>query len=226
MTSRIISRAAVVAVAGLVLVGCAPGQNNERGADWATYPAHANVPAATVLAGATESELVSRGKQVLGETRDALTAEYGLAEWDSPQPEHWQAFGGNGYGGTSLLSSYIAPTWQLEIQLPESEWDNVVDVVAGIAAAHEMDPLNRDEEIPSEWMALGSFRGDLDFLEVVVQDARLNDEELALAESEGLLVTGITISYGGTTVRDAERQAFTNAADEFAGLELPPATSD
>lgn len=218
--------ALAVLACGAMLVSCAPAVDPPGAVDWKTYPAHAHVPAEDVLAAPSGSDHVSRGFDVLEDARNAVTAGSFGGDWVQATPEQWHPFDGNGYGGDSLLSYYVAPTWQLEIELPRTRWDDIVEAVARVAETQGMTPRDRSEEVPSEWMTLGSFHGSVDYLEVVVQDARLNEEELALARSQDLMVAGITLTYGGTTVRDADREEFARAAAAFEGLERPPATSE
>lgn len=224
MTRRAAASCAALATLFL-LASCAPATDSTGRPDWKQYPAHADLPASVVLAGSSETETVTRGAQMLQEARDTLAVKYGIDGWVERHAEQWRPFGNNGYGGRSLLAAYTAPTWEVEIELPPGEWNDILTAVEDVAKAHGMTPLDRDEEAASEWMTLGSFHNDLEYFEVVVQDARLDEEELNVAESQGLLITGIVLTFGGTTVRDSNVDDFRAKAQKFAGHELPPATS-
>lgn len=226
MTAQFFPRflAVAAAVAVVTLTGCSATQ--AEGPDWTQYPAHALVPADTVVDAPTESEVIERGEEVLAVIREELSDRYGLTAWDERFEGVWQPFEGNGYGGDSLLSAYTAPTWEAPAEIPEADWDDIIDTVAEVADEHGLTPVNSDGETASEWMAHGNFSDELFYIEVVVQDARLNEEELKVAEAQGLLVSGVALSSGGTTVRDLDWKKFTERAKEFEGIELPPATSD
>lgn len=214
--------AAGIATLALILAGCTqPAADQE----WKDYPAHANLPADTVLQGPDEAETISRAADMLQQARDKLTAKLGSGSWVEQHGAQWQEFGGNGYGGKSMLAAYIAPIWEMRIEVPPNEWDDLIKVVKEVAATNGLTPLDLDERAPSGWMSLGSFHDELGYLEIIVQDARLNEEELNLAEADDLIVAGIVLSSGGTTVRDADRETFVVAAKPFEGKKLPPATS-
>lgn len=211
-----------VAALALLLAGCTqPAADQE----WEDYPAHANLPADTVLQGPDEAETIGRAADLLQQARDKLTAKLGNDSWVEQHAAQWQDFGGNGYGGKSLLAAYIAPVWEMRIEVPPNEWDDLIEVVQEVAAANRLSPLDLDERAPSGWMSLGSFHDELGYLEIIVQDARLNKEELKLAEANDLIVAGIVLSSGGTTIHDADREAFMVATKPFEGKKLPPATS-
>lgn len=223
MTSKMTKTAGLGALM-LVLAGCTVAK--PAGPDWSRYPAHANVPAETVIDASTETEIIQRSEQVLGQVRDELSERYGIDTWGERFEATWQPFDSNGYGGESFLAAYTAPTWEAPIELPKNEWDDVVDLVADIAEKNGLTPVSSEGEAASQWMRHGNFTDNLFYIEVVVQDARLNDEELKFAEAQDLLISGIALSSGGTTVRDLDWKSFTESAEEFDGLELPPATSD
>ena len=223
MTSKMMQTAGIASLV-LVLAGCTAAA--PEGPDWSRYPAHANVPADTVIDAASETEIIERGEQVLEKVRDELSERYGIPTWDERFEATWQPFDGNGYGGESLLSAYTARTWEAPIKIPKSEWDDVVELVEEIAEHNGLTAISSEGEAASEWMRHGSFTDDLFYIAVVVQDARLNDEELKVAEAEDLLISGIALSSGGTTVRDLDWKKFTERAEDFEGLEMPPATSD
>lgn len=224
MTRRVLTPP-LMAIAVVALTACMPPSSTVDGVDWAAYPAHANVAAESVLSGPSEPEAVERGTTLLTEAQNALTERVGVPGWDNPYPERWTPFGGNGYGGTSKLAAYTSPVWEATIDVPQSEWPDVIDVVKEIAAQHGLTQRPRVDEAPSEWMQLGSFQNDLEYFEVIVQDATLNPEELRLAESEDLLIKGIVLSYGATTVRQTDVTAFETDLEPFIGRERPPATS-
>ncbi|WP_315636678.1 MULTISPECIES: hypothetical protein [Microbacterium] len=213
-----------VVTALFVLAGCTG--SNPADPDWSQYPAHALVPADTVLAAPTESKMVQRGEDILEEVREEIATKYEIGSWEERFEATWQPFGPNGYGGESLLSSYTAPTWEAPAELPPSEWDGVIDVVTEVAERHGLTLLDDAGESGSSWSQHATFEDDLFYIEVVVADARLSPEELEAAKAQNALISGIALNAGGTTVRDLDWKTFTDRAAQFDGYDLPPATSD
>lgn len=220
--------ASAVVLAGVcgLLVACAASAQVD-GLDWADYPAHANVSAESVISGPGASASVAKGDALLEEVRAALSAEFRIEIWDERYPAKWVPFEGNGYGGSSMLAAYTSPIWEGSADIPPSDWASVIDVVRTIAVREGMTEMDFGDAPASEWMLMGSFHDDLEYFEVIVQDATLNAEELRTAEADDLLVSGIVLSYGVTTVRAEDLTAFQTAAEPYADRERPdPITAD
>lgn len=221
-------KAGVLFLAGLggLLVACTPSAEVD-GLDWAQYPAHANVSVDSVVSGRGESAMVAHGDELLEEVRSAISAKFAIEAWDDRYPEKWVPFGGNGYGGSSMLVGYVSPIWEGAADISPSEWASVIEVVRDIADRDGMTEMDFGDTPPSEWKLVGSFHDGLEYLEVIVQDAALNAEELRTAEADDLLISGIVLSYGATTVRASDLPAFRSAAEPYVGRERPdPITSD
>ena len=242
--ARPLSRRLIPALAGLaaavVLAGCAASPTTTyRGpdgdvvtVDWRDYPADAYTDADDVLALPSVEEIDDHWPEVREAVAEAIEAALDRAgdfDWHSTGPEGWHPYGGNGYGGTSMLHVYNSATWEAEAELPPEVWQGILDAAErelaewGIRRSHV--PAVDDEPVDtSHWMQSTDFFANGEFMTVTVQDARRDDEALAEAEQNGRLVSGISLFYGIQTIAAADRAEFARLADPFRGLARPEAT--
>lgn len=240
------SRVAAALVLGLTvaLTACASSPEtsytNEAGetitVDWRDYPASAWLGVEDVLSGPGSGEVPARSEQLLAAVRDALATEFGITRWEAEgDPEgadDWYPMRENEYGGESMLVTFNSQAWGGEASIPYAEWERVVDVVADVAARYGLDQRRNDGDHsdPGQelWLRSESLMqaGPSEWLGVSVQDANLDPSGEALEDAEklGLLVSGVSLFYGITTVLDEDRAEFERRAAPFAGLERPKAS--
>lgn len=212
-------------LAAIALAGCTPSEQEDSGPDWSKYPAHAYIDADAVRTEFGSAETEARAESILASVREAIEARYGIGGWTIRHNHEWTPFGGNGYGGPSMLTAYTSPVWEAAAEIPQDKWASIIHTVREIAATNGMRERSAEGERQPDWMTLGSYKGKLEYLEVIVQDARLSKEELRLAEMRHLLIAGITLSYGNTTVADEKADEFEKATLPFTGRERPEATT-
>lgn len=202
---------------------------------WSGYPASAWLGADEILAGPRASDVPESSERMLAEMRVQLAEEFDVTEWavsGEPQSEgDWFRMHGNEYGGESLLVTFNSPGWDGEASIPSAEWERVVDAVAAVAGKFGLDERWHDTDLTppfDQWMRSETLtRGSgSEWVSVVVQDANLDPSREALTDAakHGWLVSGISISYGITTVHDQDLSEFQRRAAPFAGLERPEAS--
>ncbi|ALJ21038.1 hypothetical protein [Microbacterium sp. No. 7] len=188
--------------------------------DWKSYPAHAGMPAETALLMPAAGQVEERESQLIAEIGTTLADELGLP---APEPRGdggWYPQSGNGYGGSSMLTTYNGPEWTIDAAIDPDDWPRVLGAVERVLRPHGLAP--RDGiAFETSWQHGRDFGRDLEWMYVSVGDARLDEEALAEAERHGWLVSGVTLSYGVTTIDEADVPAFERAAAPFAGLDLP-----
>lgn len=240
--TRIAEAALAVALAA-AFSACTPspttsytdGSGAEVTVEWRDYPASAWLGAGEVLAGPLAGEVPERWEALLEEVQHELAAEYGLDAWrahgDPADYDHWFPMRENEYGGSSMLVTYNSQEWSVEGVIPFADWERVVDTVAVVAERHGLAWRRHDDDHLdpgyARWLRSESLtRSDTEWLAVTVQDARLDPkgEAVADAEEHGWLVSGVSLSYGITTVPDEDRAEFERRAAPFAGLALPKAS--
>lgn len=203
--------------------------------DWSDYPASAWLGVEEILAGPRASDVPERSEQLLAEIRAQLAEEFDIAAWavaGEPQGNgDWFHMRENEYGGESLLVTFNSPGWDGEASIPRADWERAVDVIAGVAAEYGLDERWHDTDLTppfDQWMRSETLtRGaGSEWVSVLVQDANLDPSREALEEAakHGWLVSGVSISYGITTVRDQDLAEFQRRAAPFAGLERPEAS--
>ncbi|MFT4232994.1 MAG: LppA family lipoprotein, partial [Leucobacter sp.] len=230
--------------AALLLGGCTPsptssytdGSGQRVTVDWADYPAAAWIDAQAVLDGPTVEQTEEASARLFAEVQDALEEEFGDEfgpfEWssrdsDGDESDDWLPMLGNGYGGESMLITYNSPTRESPAAIPETEWQRVIDTVAEVAARHGLDHRQEYDvdEGAVEWERSETMlRGDAEWLDVNVRDATLDDEASAEMRQSGWLVSGISLFYGISTIREQDRAEFAERAAPFGGLDIPDAT--
>lgn len=224
-----------------LFVGCAASpptttyidaDGREVTVDWSDYPADASTDAEDVLGRPTVEDVPARWTELraaLTRSIDVVLAGHGVdLAWESAGEDGWFPYGGNGYGGDSMLRVYNSATWQAEAAIPHELWEVVVDAaereLADRGIARRTVTAAEEDSGLSTWMHDADFFDGGEFLTVSVQDARLDDEALADAEQFGHLVSGITLFYGIQTIREADRAEFEARAAPFDALDRPQAT--
>lgn len=231
---RILVPLAAGVLATLLLAGCTQpatttttdADGNTVTIDWVDYPANAGIPASDVLALPMAEEVEARANQLISEVKDALEAEYGITEWTTSNEGGWFPEEGNGYGGTSLLTTYNSASHGAEIRIPVEQWDDVIDTVRTITQKYEISEERNEtyiEEYP-EWMRFGGFYRGTESFDIMVQDDTLNPEH-ATSDSDDELVTGVSLLYVITTISKGDRDEFIQRAAPYEGLRLPEATT-
>lgn len=197
--------------------------------DWRDYPADAFTDAEAVLALPTVEKTAQRWAALRAEIVEAIEAEVGSdLEWTDMGLDGWYPYGGNGYGGTSMIQVYNSPSWQADIRLPRDDWANVLAAATEVLAGHGIPLTTYDDgdELKdlSHWLLTTDYFSGGEFLSISVQDASFDADALSDAEEYGHQVAGISLFYGIQTISSADRVAFTEAAAPFTGLARPAAT--
>lgn len=227
--------AGIALVCGTALAACAPSpQSTYTDADgravtvdWRDFPAEHGVDTDLVLTGPTIETTEDRVLDIIEAVTARLGDEFGMHDWEAVGPDGWYSGGGNGYGGESMLTVYNSPAWQSAIVVPRGQWPEVIAAVEEVVSAFGLTlSPPADGDIP-DWMHNETFQRGTEWLDVTVQDTRLDDEALRDAEELDTLVAGVTLFYGVATIGDADREEFSERAAPFAGLEHPdPTISD
>lgn len=232
---------AVTAVSLLLLAGCAlleppaprtthaSDDGGSETVDWEDYPANAGFPVETALASPAQGETEERTERMQADLHSALVERDLIpadARWEARGEEGWYPYGGNGYGGESMLVTYNSASLGIAADIAPQDWGAVLDVARDVLAGFGLaeDPIGGVDET---WGRSVTMSAHGEAVDVVVQDLRRDAEELALAEQNDHLVRGVSLFVVNTTV-DAEREAeFLAAAEPFEGLPLPePTASD
>lgn len=204
--------------------------------NWRDYPATAWYGAEEALGMPMTGEVGSRSRELLQEARVALEQEFGpefgLSAWealgDPADYEDWYPMGGNGYGGDSMLVTFNSQSWEAEATIPREQWSRMIDVVAEVAERYGIEERVLDEIDPEYevWMRSETLFHEGEWLSVSVQDARLDPTGAAAEDARqgGWAASGVSISYGITTIRDEDRAEFERRAAPFAGLDRPAET--
>lgn len=226
--------------AAAAIVGCAASPTTTiRSADgeettvhWRDYPADAFTDARDVLALPSVEEVADRWADVRAAVAQAIEVELGDSvshlEWRASGDDGWYPYGGNGYGGDSMLQVYNSATWETEVELPPSAWQGVLDAAERELAEWDIRvspaaPAPGEDDL-SHWMRYIDFFQGGEFMTVTVQDARRDDGALADAQEYGHLISGISLFYGIQTISDADRAEFERRAQPFQGLARPEAS--
>jgi hypothetical protein len=234
----------VLVAAAVTLTGCAASPTTtyrdanglETTVQWRDYPADAYTDAGEVLTLPTVEEVADHWPEVREALAAAIEAELGDRaadlEWRAHGEEGWYPYGGNGYGGESMLQVYNSANWEAEIEVPPGAWQDILDAAErelaewGIRAAPAI-PRGEGDPDDSHWMDSVDLFQNGEFMTVTVQDARRDDDALADAQEHGWIVSGISLFYGIQTISDADRAEFERRAAPFRGLARPePSHSD
>lgn len=193
---------------------------------WADYPGLAGVPAEQVL-DAAEAE--RRWSALSDDLRTELESGWGLPATGGAVA--WSAPGGNGYGGTALVTD-LDPEPLRTVDVPAAaERRALVTALAAVAERHGVGPLVllQDEPASDEQAANGGLpeqRWSIWTAHATGAGARLSvtllDRDGAHPLGEG--EHGLLFEFHQAAVLDADRAAFDAAAAPFRGLEPPPAT--
>jgi hypothetical protein len=233
----------VVLLAAGALVGCAASPTTTYTdasgetvtVDWSDYPLDPYTDPSEVLALPPVEQVGDRWPAVRAAVVAAIEAElgeeFGDLAWVERGEAEWFPYGGNGYGGETMLQVYNSAGWEADVRLPPSAWPRVIDAAErelaewGITQRGDLagDP-GSDGDDTTEWLLVGDFFQSGEFMSVSVQDARLDDDARADAEEHGHLVSGISMFYGIQTISESQRDAFIRAAEPFDGLERPEPT--
>jgi len=200
--------------------------------NWRDYPATAWYGAEEALEMPMSGEAEARSRELLREAQAALEQEFGLGEWeaygDPADYADWYPMGENGYGGESMLTTFNSQSWEAEATISREQWPRVIDVVAEVAERYGIDDRRLDEIDPEYqvWMRSETLFHEGEWLSVSVQNARLDPTGAAAEDAEeyGWFASGVSISYGITTIRDEDRAEFERRAAPFAGLDRPAET--
>ena len=236
---RFLGFAAVAAA--VTLAGCAVSPTttyrNAEGVEttvhWRDYPADAYTDTGDVLALPSVEEVADRWSEVREAVAGAIEAELGAQagdlEWRTHGDDGWFPYGGNGYGGESMLQVYNSASWEAEVEVPPGAWKDVLEAAErelaewGIRAAPAV-PREEGDPDPSHWMQSVDLFQNGEFMTVTVQDARRDEAALADAEENGWIVSGISLFYGIQTISDTDRAEFERRAAPFQGLARPEAS--
>lgn len=200
--------------------------------NWRDYPAASWYGAEEVLEMPMAGEAEARSRELLREARDALDQEFGLGGWevygDPLGYEDWYPMDGNGYGGHSMLATFNSQSWQAEATVSREQWSRMIDVVAEVAKRYGLDGRSLEELDPEHegWTRSEVLFHEGEWLNVGVQNAQLDPTGVAVEEAEqyGWFASGVSISYGITTIRDEDRAEFERRAAPFSGLDRPAET--
>lgn len=230
---------------------CTNAAGAEVTVDWRNYPAHAGNDAAEILNAPVKEEAEAVSADILEEIRQALGAEFGL-QWTASGESGWHPTQGNGYGGTAMTTTFNSVSWTSGSAPAEtSDWEKVLAITSGITTARGLgpvklspgadiltdDPAWHDELVEkygtadleklywwsgdaygsSQWFTLNLVNVDRDATGTAAKE---------YADSK-LPPRSISLSYGTTTIAEADLPAFKQALEPFAGLTPPePTTSD
>ncbi|MGA7149705.1 MAG: LppA family lipoprotein [Microbacterium sp.] len=233
-------RAVLLIAAAAVVGGCAsPPTTTYTDAsgetvtvDWSDYPADPYTDIDDVLALPTAEEVDQRWAAVraavIAAIESELAGEFGDLEWRSRGDDGWHPYGGNGYGGQTMLEVYNSAGWEAEVSLPEEAWPRVIDAAERELASWGIDGAGDlagpGDPDTSEWLLVGDFFQHGEFMSVSVQDAREDEQALKDAEQYDHLISGITLFYGIQTISREDEDAFIRAAAPFEGLTRPEPT--
>lgn len=225
-----------------ILVGCATsptttyvgGSGESITVHWRDYPAAAYTDAVDVLDLTPVERVDDRWEAMRDDLVAAIEAEFAdeLPElrWEAEGEDGWYPYGGNGYGGESMLQVYNSSSWQADVTIPRAEWPRVSEAATAVLSEWGIEPSvtsgqnGPDADDLTRWMQYTDYFAGGEFLTVTVQDATLDDEALADAEEYGHQVAGVSLFYGIETISQDERDAFAAAAAPFEGLTRPEAT--
>lgn len=241
LSTRLLLGGFVLLVAGTLATGCAESPTTTyRDAhgetvtvQWRDYPADAFTDADDVLAQPTREETAEHFHQLRAAVTAAIEAElgddYAGLKWRDAGEGGWHAYGGNGYGGDSMLQVYNSASWETEVEVAPADWQRVLDAAErelaewGIHSANRVTASEEETDL-SHWLQYTDYFDGGEFVTVSVQDARRDEQALADAEEYGHLVSGISLFYGIQTISEADRAEFERRAAPFAGLIRPEST--
>ncbi len=234
LRSRVALGTAAAVAAVILLTACAPSptttmtdaEGNTVTVEWVDYPANAGIPANDVLMLPAAEEVEARADQLIAEVQDTLETQYGITGWTVENESGWYPQEGNGYGGTSLLTTFNSALYEVSVTVSVEQWDAVIDTVRQVAEQDGITDIASDtyfEEYPV-WMRVGSFHRGAEFFDVTVQDETL-DPDYQAGESDDGLVAGVSLFYGITTISETDRAEFIRRAAPFEGITLPEATT-
>jgi len=206
--------------------------------EWKNYPGHAVVQEVEPTAIPERADIETAWTELNTGIEADLSARFGY-EWHVEGGTFWSAFGGNGYGGDSMYTSYTSAIHTADGAPQTVEgWYEVLDMVSehtrrlGIGAL-QLDYENESGDVRAAtvehngtddpekfWMWWASAAGPSHSVHLNLVDV---DRDLTgkAAESWGDHHRSIAITYIGTTVADHSRAAYADALRPFSGLERP-----
>lgn len=225
-------------------------QGTEVTVDWKDYPGHALQDPAEVLAAPVAEDLDERASKVLSAVEARLTAQFGLT-WengpDGQEPFHEQ--GGNGYGGASTYKVFNSVSREsLGVPQGKGSWRVAASTVGQTIAEYGFGAIEWDSLGPSRreenrktfgsddpdtyWRWSGQASNGAEWILVSLLDVDKDASGKAAKEHEGAGSYGwnpraVSISYGATALREADKEAFLRALEPFKELDRPgPTMSD
>lgn len=222
----------------------------ERTVYWREYPGIAGGNPQEILQGPTPEEGLAAGQALISEIRAALTAELGL-EW-APPPEGQDDVDPfvhrvqNYFGGESLLTVVNAlPSQSTSVPRDWADKQRALEIVGTVIARYgysapvidtfdqwsdeqrisDRGGLTPETQVIVSGMALGPAGQWLSFTfqDLLKDTTGQFDKRLTQPSGSGWQLNTFSLAYGANgLLRDADREAFTERLEPFAGL-TPPA---
>lgn len=246
--------AAVASLVGISACAAPPTSTytNAAGAkvtvNWKDYPAQAGHDAAEILSAPVKEKAEVVSADILADIRDTLGAEFGL-QWAASGEAGWYPTQGNGYGGKAMTTTFNSVSWASDSAPAEtSDWEQILAIITRATTARGLgsvklspnadtltdDPAWRQELVEKYGTAdldklywwNGNAYGDSQWLSVHIVNVD-RDTTGTAAKEEARQPRSISLSFGVTTLAEADRPAFMQALEPFFGLTPPePTTSD
>lgn len=205
--------------------------------EWVDYPAHAGIDGTQLIDYPDQAELEPVARALLDNLRISMQSAGARltsdAEADWFGDANWFPQAGNGYGGSSLLTTVNCCGLQADAVPAPEEWSTLIDAASAAVARHGLGEFVIDtyaESCSGEvgcWLWTATATDGVQWVYMSIQDADLDGTGEAAREVEqyGWPAQQITLSYGATVVRAGEKAAFAEAIAPFLGQPLPEGTT-
>lgn len=242
------SAVAAVALASLVaLAGCSPittvraADGSTRTLTWAEYPGSAGIDADDVLSASDIDDIEAHAAALLDDMRDAIEEESGIRLEATSDRGELRDLPSNGYGGSTLLDSYNAPSLTAA-EVPEDydTWVRIYERISRLAEDAGAGPLTLEQDqefirddpgqraqfesdwatgVDGEYALLSAFtRQSTQFLHLTISDPT---RRLAASDEEKAGGPMMSIDYGATIVPEEDRAEFERRLAPFVGAPKP-----
>ncbi|MGV8895125.1 MAG: hypothetical protein ACOH10_11105 [Rhodoglobus sp.] len=242
-----------LAVAVLMLTGCSAlgfepspktTYTNESGTEvtveWVDYPAYEGIDGEKLVGYPDQTELEPVARDLVSNLSVAITDASGLiltsseadARWFDD--ENWHPQGGNGYGGSSMLTTVNCCDFSSDGAPEKGEWQVVFDAAnqsvqdSGLGEFVLDDPLEWcGATAETCWRWSGFATDGVQWVSLMIQDGALDPTGAAAREAEKFdwPVASIQFGYGATVVPSERSDEYARALDPFIGLKQPRATT-